>query len=107
MGSEFEAGLFRILRGAGLPLPIPQYRVLMPDATPVFLDFAYPEALLAIEADSYLWHASLSGWQRDRARNSELVVLGWSILPITWDLVRWQPADVARQVGAARAARAP
>ncbi|TMK37855.1 MAG: hypothetical protein E6G66_19225 [Actinobacteria bacterium] len=59
MGSEFEAGLFGVLRNAGLPLPVPQYRVLMGDGSAVFLDFAYPEVCLAIEADSYLWHASL------------------------------------------------
>ena len=68
MGSEFEACLFRGLRDAGLPLPVAQYRVLMPDRSEVFLDFAYPDVMLAIEADSYLWHASLADWPRDRAR---------------------------------------
>ena len=105
MGSEFEACLFRGLRDAGLPLPVAQYRVLMPDASEVFLDFAYPDVLLAIEADSYLWHASLADWQRDRARNNELVALGWSILPTTWDLVTRSPAEAARQVRSARESR--
>ena len=53
MGSEFEACLFRALREAGLPLPVAHYRVLMPDGGEVFLDFAYPDVLLAIEADSF------------------------------------------------------
>jgi very-short-patch-repair endonuclease len=101
MGSEFEAHLFRALRDAGLPLPMAQYRVLMLDGSEVFLDFAYPDVLLAIEADSYLWHASLADWQRDRARNNELVGLGWSILPVTYDLVVRTPAEAARQVGCA------
>jgi len=101
LGSEFEACLFRCLRDAGLPLPVAQYRVLMLDGSEVFLDFAYPEVQLAIEADSYLWHASLADWQRDRARNNELVVLGWSILPLTYDLVVHTPAEAARQVGCA------
>jgi very-short-patch-repair endonuclease len=105
MGSEFEAALFRALREAGLPLPVPQYRVLMPDGGLVFLDFAYPDVKLAIEADSFLWHASLADWQRDRARNGELVVLGWSILPITWDLAMRNPAEMARMVGGALEAR--
>jgi very-short-patch-repair endonuclease len=105
MGSEFEACLFRGLRGAGLPLPVAQYRVLMLDGSQVFLDFAYPDVMLAIEADSYLWHASLADWQRDRARNNELVALGWSILPLTYDLVVHTPAEAARQVRGARAAR--
>jgi very-short-patch-repair endonuclease len=101
MGSEFEASLFRGLRAAGLPLPRAQYRVLMLDGSEVFLDFAYPDLMLAIEADSYLWHASLADWQRDRARNTELVVLGWSILPLTYGLVVHTPAEAARQVGRA------
>jgi len=99
MGSEFEACLFRGLREAGLPLPEPQYRVLMDDGSEVFLDFAYPDVKLAIEADSYIWHASLADWQRDRARNNELITLGWSILPLTYDLVVHIPAEAARQVG--------
>jgi len=105
MGSEFEAHLFRALRDAGLPLPMAQYRVLMLDGSEVFLDFAYPDVLLAIEADSYLWHASLADWQRDRARNNELSALGWSILPITYDLVVHHAAEAARQVRDARASR--
>jgi very-short-patch-repair endonuclease len=105
MGSEFEARLFRGLREAGLPLPVTQYRVLMPDGGEVFLDFAYPEVKLAIEADSFLWHASLADWQRDRARNNELVTLGWSILPITYDLVVHHRAAAARQIGAALESR--
>jgi very-short-patch-repair endonuclease len=105
MGSEFEAHLFRALRDAGLPLPVAQYRVLMTDGSEVFLDFAYPDVMLAIEADSFLWHASLADWQRDRARNNELIALGWSILPITYDLVVHTPAEAARQVRGARASR--
>jgi very-short-patch-repair endonuclease len=105
MGSEFEAALFRILLDAGLPLPVAQYGVLMPDGTYVYVDFAYPDLLLILEADSYIWHVSLDAWRRDRERNSELVVMGWSILPITWDLVRFGAAEVARRVGRARKTR--
>jgi len=71
----------------------------------VFLDFAYPDVLLAIEADSYLWHASLADWRRDQARNNELVAFGWSILPLTYDLVVLTPGEAARQVRDARASR--
>jgi hypothetical protein len=98
MGSDFEAGLFRALQAAGLPVPLPQYRVLLEDGSAVFLDFAYPEVKLAIEADSYLWHASLADWQHDRARSGELVALGWAILPITYDLVARFPRAVAVRV---------
>jgi very-short-patch-repair endonuclease len=74
-------------------------------ASAIFLDFAYPDVKLAIEADSYVWHASLADWRRDRARNNELVALGWSILPIAWDLVMRSPTKAARQVRSARETR--
>ena len=106
MGSEFEADLFGGLRPAGIPLPVAQYRVLMEDGSSLYLDFAYPEVKLAIEADSYLWHASLADWQRDRARNGELVARGWAILPVTWDQVRYHPGAVADLVRRALGARA-
>jgi very-short-patch-repair endonuclease len=107
MGSEFEACLFRGLREAELPLPVPQYRVLMDDGSEIFLDFAYPDVKLAIEADSFIWHASLAAWQRDRARNNDLIGLGWSILPLTYDLVVNHRAEAARQVARARETRQP
>ena len=98
MGSEFEGKLFRALKAARLPLPIPQYRVVVPGGHERFLDFAYPEVRLAIEADSYLWHASREAWEKERERNNDLVALGWSFLPLTWDTVRYFPAEAARQV---------
>jgi very-short-patch-repair endonuclease len=87
-------------------LPVPQYRLQLPDGTIVFLDFAYPEVKLAIEADSYLWHASLADWQRDRGRNGEVIALGWAILPITWDTVRFHRERAAGLVARALASRA-
>jgi very-short-patch-repair endonuclease len=98
MGSEFEAGLYEVLRKAGLPLPIAQYRVLMPDGTYIYVDFAYPDVMLVLEADSFIWHSSLKAWRRDRERNGDLVELGWSILPITLDMVTWRGTDLARRV---------
>jgi very-short-patch-repair endonuclease len=98
MGSEFEGRLFRALEAARLPVPVPQFRVVLPGGDERFLDFAYPEVKLAIEADSYLWHASREAWERDRERNNELIALGWSFLPLTWSVVRYRPAEAARQV---------
>jgi len=89
IGSEFEADLF---------LPMPQFRVTLPSGEERFLDFAYPEVKLAIEADSYTWHAARRSWEEDRERNNELVALGWSFLPLTWSAVRYDPAGVARKV---------
>lgn len=104
-GSEFESLLYGGLRDAGVPSPESQYPVAMPDGTVVYLDFAYPERKLALEADSYLWHASLKAWQKDRARNNELIALGWSILPVTWYHVRCRMPYVVHLVRRALASR--
>jgi very-short-patch-repair endonuclease len=104
MGAEFEARLFRALKRAALPLPVPQFRLVLA-GDERFLDFAYPGIRLAIEADSYISHATREAWEKDRERNNELVTLGWSFLPMTWDTVRYRPAEAARQVGASLATR--
>ena len=98
IGSEFEADLFRAVRAAGLPEPMPQFRVTLQSGGERFLDFAYPEVKLAIEADSYTWHAARRSWEEDRERNNDLVALGWSFLPLTWSAARYDPAGVARKV---------
>ncbi|MGI8809663.1 MAG: type IV toxin-antitoxin system AbiEi family antitoxin domain-containing protein [Acidimicrobiales bacterium] len=86
--SEFERRLLRALRDGGLPAPRTQYEVSLPDGRKAYLDIAYPEVMLALEADSYRHHSSRLDWARDRTRNSLVIALGWRILPVTWgDLV--------------------
>lgn len=104
LGSEFEARLFAALRSAGLPLPVTQYRIMI-DGLDKYVDFAYPEVKLVLSADSYLWHSDPESWRKDRARDGELVALGWSVLPITTDLVWYQPALMASRVRRALEAR--
>jgi hypothetical protein len=99
--SDFERRLGRILAGAGLPPAEAEYPVSLPGGRGARIDFAFPDALLAVEADSYRHHSSLSDWSRDRARNNELVALGWRILPITYRDMKTRPAAVADQIARA------
>jgi very-short-patch-repair endonuclease len=96
--SVFESRLLALLKNRGLPKPLCQLKVRLRNGRYVFLDFAFPEALLAIEADSYRHHSSLGDWSRDRTRNSELVALGWRILPVTYQELRRTPGLVAVRV---------
>jgi hypothetical protein len=105
--SGFEWLLFRTLAAAGLPAPEPQYPVRLPGGRTAYLDFAYPLARLALEADSYLHHSSLTDWSLDRARNSDLVALGWRILAVTYPELEQAPEVIAARVGRALAAREP
>ncbi len=100
--SEFERRLFSLLRAAGVPLPVPQFEVVLPAGRRAFLDFAWPEVRLAVEADSYRHHASRVDWARDHTRNNLLVALGWRILPVTWEEMVDRPDELVTTVLRAR-----
>jgi very-short-patch-repair endonuclease len=82
-GSSLEVGVARALRKAHLPEPFRQYEVSDANGFRARLDFAYPEAKLAIEADGYRWHSGRKPWARDLARRNKLVELGWVVLHAT------------------------
>jgi very-short-patch-repair endonuclease len=85
LDSTFERRLLRRLREAGLPEPVLQYEIRRHGRVVARVDFAYPEARLAIEADGYRWHSGRARWNHDRRRANELTLLGWRIIHVTWD----------------------
>ena len=81
----FETKLFRLLRQHGYPPP--QRQVAVVDRRGRFVarvDLAYPEKKLVIECDSYKYHSSRSGWERDHKRSNPIAAAGWGILRATW-----------------------
>jgi len=65
------------------------------------VDIAFVTERLAIEIDGWAWHHSPDRFQRDRAKQNQLVGAGWTVLRFTWfDLIN-RPDDVIRQVRAA------
>jgi very-short-patch-repair endonuclease len=105
LGSDAETIFFRALHGAGLPLPVPQHRVHAPTGTR-YIDFAFPEAMLAIEIDGFETHGTRRAFEADRVRQNELELLGWRVLRFTWTQLRRSPAAVAATVAAALGSRA-
>lgn len=96
--SVLEARMLRLCRTQGLAEPVCQHRVHYGTRLVGRIDFAYPAELVAIEVDGYESHASLDAFRHDRARQNELVGLGWTVLRFTWDDVVHHPARVARAV---------
>lgn len=82
--------LVRALLAAGLPPPVPQYWI---SAAHARVDLAYPPARIAIELDSFRWHAGRRPFDADRARGNRIVA--------AWQLLRATPADTATAVSAA------
>jgi hypothetical protein len=72
------------LAAAGVPLPVPQYEIRLPNGRTVRLDGAYPSRMLALEFDGRAVHESADAVLRDRDRQNALVALGWTVLRFTW-----------------------
>jgi very-short-patch-repair endonuclease len=80
-------------------MPVPEFTVL--DQHGQFVgrvDFAYPELRYAIEVDGYEAHSSLQAFRHDRARQNDLVDLGWTVHRFTWDDVEHHPGRVAQRI---------
>ena len=50
---------------------------------PYYIDMAYPEQMIAIEADGFDFHRGRAVFDSDRARQNDLVNLGWLVLRFT------------------------
>ena len=59
------------------------------------MDFAYPQRRLAVELDGFESHGQRDAFDRDRARQNQLVLLGWTVLRFTWADVTERPETVA------------
>jgi hypothetical protein len=89
--SELEDDLLAVIRRYGLPEPVPQYPYRGRR-----IDFAYPELVLGIEANSVEAHAARADVQRNAEKANDLV--DWWILYFTHDDVHGAPEKVARRI---------
>ena len=80
-----EARLLQILRAAGLPEPVPQFRVALSRTRTARLDFAWPEEKLYCEFDPYKWHGGRDHYMYGATRRLRLEMLGWRGVPVTDD----------------------
>lgn len=89
---ESEARLVMI--DGGLPGPVLQYEVVDLEGNVWRLDFAWPGYRVAAEYDGVDWHSGPAAFLRDRRRVSALQQLGWSIVPIVAEDVRYRPREL-------------
>lgn len=96
--SVLETRLARLIAEAYLPPPIRQYEVRADGVFIARIDFAWPEALLALEADGYATHSARADWRRDRTRRNALTERGWLVLHATWEDVTERPNALIQQL---------
>ena len=102
--NRFERAFLRLVMDAGLPRPEVNVRVGRFER-----DFLWPRHRVVVEVDGWAAHGHRTAFERDRARDAELVALGYVVLRFTWRQVTREPMLVAArlaQVLAANPARA-
>jgi very-short-patch-repair endonuclease len=99
--SVFETRLRRLMRDAGLPQPVGQYPIRVDGRVLAVVDFAFPQAHLAIEADGYRWHSGRVRFDDDLARRNRLTLLGRRIIHVTWTDLTERPTETVEAIGRA------
>lgn len=104
--SALETRFSRLLREAGLPIPVRQHEIRRRDGVLVArVDFAYPADLVAIELDGYAYHHGRRRFDQDRTRQNRIADAGWLVLRFTDRDVRSRPSEVIRILAGALARR--
>jgi hypothetical protein len=79
--SEMETLMLQVIRRNGLPEPVTQYEIRRAGRFVARVDAAYPQWHIAIEYDSYEYHAGRKAHDRDNTRRNKIAAAGW--LPVT------------------------
>ena len=96
--SRLEQELFELLLRCEVPPPVPQHELRCVDGRRVRLDFAWPDAGVAVEADGRRWHATTADFERDRARGNSITASGWSLYRFGWADVRERRAGTVASI---------
>jgi very-short-patch-repair endonuclease len=99
--SVLEREMSRLLRRAGLAVPIGSYRVRLSPTLVYELDFAYVSLRLGLELDGHGSHATRRQRAADNVRANDLGDAGWTLRRFTYEQVMYEPAAVAEAVRAA------
>jgi very-short-patch-repair endonuclease len=95
--SMFETLVERVLRGAGIEMPVRQYVVIV-NGRQIRIDFAWVGKRVALEPRGFGPHSGRRKFQSDIDRSNDLAATGWTIIYVTWrDLVK-RPGHVLERL---------
>jgi very-short-patch-repair endonuclease len=92
------ARFFGALRSEGIPLPVRQFPIADDIGFIGRVDFAYPDARMALEVLSFQFHSGRESWLRDVKRFNRLHKLGWTVSPLTEEDLEHPPAGLIREI---------
>jgi Protein of unknown function (DUF559)/Transcriptional regulator, AbiEi antitoxin len=97
---ELERRFRRLCRRAGLPQPLSNFTLAALDHKGHEVDFYFPTHALVVEVDGWRDHGTRQAFERDRAKDAELVAAGYTVLRFTWRQLCYDPDTVAARVRA-------
>ncbi len=77
----------------GLPQPVANATI-----EGFMVDFFWPATKLIVEADSYTYHSMPGAFERDRERDQQLTLAGYTVVRFTYTQVAQTPALVRRRL---------
>lgn len=93
---ESEARLAML--DGGLPTPELQYEIVDGNGELRRLDFAWPDQRVAVEYDGMDWHSGPDAMKRDRRRQAALGDIGWLVIAIVFEDVRYRPWEFVGRI---------
>jgi hypothetical protein len=93
---ESEARLAMI--DGGVPIPELQYEIVDGNGDLRRVDFAWPDARLAVEYDGLDFHSGPDAMRRDRKRALALLDVGWTVIAIVFEDVRYRAWDFLARI---------
>jgi hypothetical protein len=95
---ESEARLAMI--DGGLPIPKLQFEIVDGSRELRRVDFAWPEQRVAVEYDGVDWHSDPDAMRRDRRRRAALEDVGWVVISIVFEDVRYRVWEFVARIDA-------
>jgi very-short-patch-repair endonuclease len=77
--SDLEQRVFDEITAQGLPVPIAQCPVELPNGRTIHLDFGWREWKVGLEVDDPAWHAGFEDRHRDMQRDRKAATVGWIV----------------------------
>lgn len=103
--SRLEVIVNRLIRARAIAEPVRQYKVVLQGRV-FFLDFAWPDELVFVEADGFRYHSTPLHLRRDGRRRNLLAIADWLPLRYTWADATEAADEIADEVREALTLRA-
>lgn len=94
MESEARLAMF----DGGVPPDALQYEIVDRSGRTWRVDFAWPDRKVAVEYDGFDWHSDPDAFRKDRQKRAALQEMGWSLVSIVFDDVRYRSGDMLRRI---------